>query len=175
MNALHSAEQPSWYTPKEWVEAARGIMGSIDLDPASSAAANRNVLAKQYFTEKENGLSQSWNSPNVFLNPPGKMWTQFLYKLHHEMNEGHVQQCFYLGFSLEQLRKVAPQEWDFTGRSVVLAVPYKRIRFIDPTSGLRGKSPTHSNFLLLVLRPENVPNVKLHLGNSCNIWEGYGA
>lgn len=174
VNPLHSAVQPSWETPQEWIEAARGIMGSIDLDPASCLRANQRVQAKNYFTAKENGLLQEWNSPNVFLNPPGRLWKEFLYKLHEELNEGRVQQCFYLGFSLEQLRKISPQEWDFAGRLVTLAVPHKRIRFLDPTTGLRGKSPTHGNVFLLVLRPENAPNIKLHLGNSCNVWEGYG-
>ncbi len=173
MNPLLSDKQPTWNTPTPIIEAARGILGAIDLDPASSARANERVQAKAYYTEKENGLAQEWEG-RVFLNPPGQIWGKFLYKLHDEMNEGRVKQCFYLGYSLEQLRKISPNEWNFVGREVVLAVPHKRIRFIDPTTGATGKSPTHGNFFLIVVRPENVPSVRMHLGEWCNLWEGCG-
>jgi hypothetical protein len=32
-----------WYTPPEFIEAARLVMGSIDLDPASSELANKTL------------------------------------------------------------------------------------------------------------------------------------
>jgi hypothetical protein len=49
-----------YYTPIEIVEAAREVMGGIDLDPFSSPAANARVRATRYFTEAENGLLQDW-------------------------------------------------------------------------------------------------------------------
>jgi hypothetical protein len=56
-----------WYTPAEYIEAARKLMGGIDLDPATSEAAQKTVRAKQYFTE--NGIQQEWGG-RVWLNPP---------------------------------------------------------------------------------------------------------
>ena len=58
-----------WYTPAKYIEAAREVMGSIDLDPASCELANQTVKATRYFTKEDDGLSQSWHG-NVWLNPP---------------------------------------------------------------------------------------------------------
>ena len=58
-----------YYTPSEIVEAARRVMGSIDLDPASSAIANQIVRARHYYTIEDDGLKQRWFG-NVWMNHP---------------------------------------------------------------------------------------------------------
>lgn len=65
----HATGVSEWYTPEEYITAARVVMGSIDVDPASSEIANRTVRAERYYTKEEDGLKQSWNG-NVWLNPP---------------------------------------------------------------------------------------------------------
>jgi DNA N-6-adenine-methyltransferase (Dam) len=58
-----------WYTPSKYIEAAREVMGSIDLDPASCELANKTVKATKYYTKEEDGLSKEWHG-RVWLNPP---------------------------------------------------------------------------------------------------------
>jgi len=58
-----------WYTPKKFIDAAREVMGSIDLDPASSEISNKVIQATKIYTKEDNGLDYPW-SGNVWMNPP---------------------------------------------------------------------------------------------------------
>lgn len=44
--------------------------GAIELDPASSPAANSIIQAERIFSWRENGLIQPWKAENVYLFPP---------------------------------------------------------------------------------------------------------
>jgi phage N-6-adenine-methyltransferase len=58
-----------WYMPDEYLEAARQVLGRIELDPASSDAAQAKVRAERYYTREIDGLQQEWRG-SVWLNPP---------------------------------------------------------------------------------------------------------
>ena len=58
-----------WYTPKEYIELVKKVMGKIDLDPASCDEAQKIIKAEEYYTKEDNGLEQSWFG-NIWLNPP---------------------------------------------------------------------------------------------------------
>lgn len=58
-----------WYTPPEYIEAAQAVLGTIDLDPASSTVANKTVQAKMYYSLDDDGLSKDWFG-RVWMNPP---------------------------------------------------------------------------------------------------------
>jgi len=65
---LWTRDQES-FTPAQYIKAAREVMGSIDLDPASNEKAQEVVKAKVYYTKEDDGLDKPWDG-NIFLNPP---------------------------------------------------------------------------------------------------------
>ena len=62
-------DNAEWFTPKIYVDAARNVLGRIDLDPASCLIANETIKAEKFFTAEDNGLTQEWHG-KIFLNPP---------------------------------------------------------------------------------------------------------
>ena len=89
--------QNEWYTPAEYVEAVRRVLGVIDLDPASSVAAQARVGAKAFLTADEDGLKQPW-AGRVFLNPPYAQphIADFVDKLVCDSSDGHVEEAILL-------------------------------------------------------------------------------
>jgi hypothetical protein len=62
-----------WHTPLEYLEAARAVLGVIDLDPFSDEQANTRVKATRIITVADDGFTVSWADPEtrtVWMNPP---------------------------------------------------------------------------------------------------------
>jgi len=79
-----------WYTPAEYIDAARRVMGAIDLDPASCEEANATVQAGQFYSEADPGLGHQWKG-RVWLNPPyGRLAGEFVVNLAREYDAGRV-------------------------------------------------------------------------------------
>jgi hypothetical protein len=78
------------YTPAKYIEAARDVLGGIDLDPASCEAANGTVRAAKFFDAEHSGLVEEWHG-RVWLNPSyGDLVGKFIEKLALEMSAGRV-------------------------------------------------------------------------------------
>jgi hypothetical protein len=77
MRVHHSSESSEWLTPRDILDRALRVLGTIELDPAAEritkAHPERNVPAARHFdgTKKAvDGLVQPWQARTVFLNPP---------------------------------------------------------------------------------------------------------
>lgn len=82
-----------WYTPPLYVEAARTVMGGIDLDPASSPKANIHVRATAIWTARDNGLLFPWPG-RIWLNPPyGGLQRHFVAHLLSQYAAGATEQA----------------------------------------------------------------------------------
>ena len=67
-----------WSTPK-WIFDALNKEFSFTIDVAATAS---NAKLPRYFTEKEDGLSYSWEGERVFCNPPyGRVIGNWVQKL----------------------------------------------------------------------------------------------
>lgn len=86
-----------WYTPAEYIEAARRVMGDIDLDPASCESAQDVIGAGVYYTKEDNGLARSWFG-RVWLNPPYSMplIKDFVTTIIDEYESGRVSEAIVL-------------------------------------------------------------------------------
>lgn len=115
-----------WYTPKEYIILARNVMGSIDLDPASSDEANKVVEAKKIYTIDDNGLTKEWEG-NVWMNPPyaSELITKFTDKL---LSSDKVLSAIVL------VNNATETKWfqSLSQKSSAVCFPAGRVRFWHP-------------------------------------------
>lgn len=154
--ALHSSQSNEWYTPRWVIEIAEGWMGPIDLDPASSAAANTMVQAANYYTAADNGLQQPWFG-NVWLNPPyggeGAEWVVHMLAKHRDRA---ISRGVLLVNAVPDRKWFAPL-WDYPSLWF-----YDRIRFLDPKTLLPQDSPTNANVLFFIGPPKTWQSELFH-------------
>lgn len=132
-----------WFSPQNVVDAARRVMGAIDLDPASCVRANEIVRAKKYYDQSADGLIQPWHG-RVWLNPPYDTFApKFFVKLCEEYAEHRVSMaCLLLG--VHHLTTKWFQQVE--GFASILCLPAGRLKF---TSSLaRGNEPMHGSAIL---------------------------
>lgn len=122
----HSSGENEWYTPPNIIQSARVVMGTIDLDPATSEKANEVVKASKIFTINNSGLEQEWHG-NVWLNPPyaQPLISQFSDKVVEQTN--NFSQCMVL------VNNATETTWlqNMMARCDAICFVKGRIRFVD--------------------------------------------
>jgi phage N-6-adenine-methyltransferase len=131
-----------WYTPPEYIEIARSVLGKIDLDPASNALAQTWIKADKYFTIEDDGLKQEWHG-RVWCNPPyGRTVNLWLEKAIAQYQSGNTQEAILL------LNRTGATWYTELKKNVsAICEAKKRIAFLDAT-GKRQKSPRYYNDFL---------------------------
>lgn len=84
-----------YYTPAYIVDAARSVMGAIDLDPATCELAQTVVRAERFYTKADDGLARPW-SGRVWLNPPFSNPHPFVMKAIEEYANGNIDEAIVL-------------------------------------------------------------------------------
>ena len=122
-----------WYTPKEYIELVRQLLGAIELDPASSLEAQKTVKAERFFTKKDDGLKHDWNG-RVYLNPPYAQpaIAQFTDKMVQEWKKGNVEEGVML------THNYTDTEWFQNAAHCNSAICFSkgRIRFVNSSGDL---------------------------------------
>lgn len=153
----NNSGENEWYTPQKFIECAREVMGSIDLDPASCELANKTVKAHQYITKEENGLESQWLD-NVWLNPPyaQPLISQFAEKVALcEFNQAIV-----------LVNNATETKWFqvMAEKSSAICFPSSRIKFIDKNGNPSGAPLQGQAFLYFGDNVESFVNIFSELG-----------
>ncbi len=153
-----------WYTPAYLIEAARKVMGSIYMDPASCPEANQTVRAQRIYTKEQNGLQHPWAGP-LWLNPPfgrvqtpGQKTNQGLWvqKLVREHETGNVAQAILLTTCRPDTQWF-PLLWNYP-----ICFTDRKIGFYVPSEGRILQEHSHAHGTLLVYLGLNIDRFVEH-------------
>lgn len=118
-----------YYTPIELIELVRKAMGdAIDLDPASHAAANQRIEARDFYTKDQDGTTLPWHG-RVWLNPPFSQWPSFAEKACRELDGGNV----HILMALASSTVITAGYMDsLLERTAMMVMPNHRFKFWGP-------------------------------------------
>lgn len=90
MKVHYSSKSNEWDTPQDFYERLNKEF-DFTLDPCTNGT---NSKCKKFYTEKEDGLLQSWEGETVFMNPPyGRAIGNWVQKAYEESKKGVTVVC----------------------------------------------------------------------------------
>jgi phage N-6-adenine-methyltransferase len=154
-----------WFTPEQYIAAARSVMGAIDLDPASHDDAQDIVQATKYYTKAEDGLAPDWHG-RVWLNPPYARddIRPFVEKLVDERNAGRVTEAIMLTHNYTDTAwfQLAAR------RAALICFTLGRIKFV----GLDGKESNPTQGQAFFYFGDNVQDFRRVFSYGFLVWPG---
>lgn len=123
-----SDQSDGWYTPHWMIDAARLVLGRIDIDPATCAAAQAIVQAETWYTATEDGLVQPWRGA-VWCNPPYSDVTPWSDRMVRLYQSGEIEAGMML-VNCSCSPKWAPPLWKNADAVCLLG---RRVNFWHPT------------------------------------------
>lgn len=128
MNIQHSSDNIQHYTPPEYAEAIRSVLGAVSLDPCSTLVANKLINAGEFFYDE--GLDRHWYGYTVYCNPPGgknknrsnqSIWFR---KMYSEWKLNNFESGIFMAFNNSILRTDQESYTEFS-----FCIPRDRIKF----------------------------------------------
>lgn len=148
MNIKHSSESVNHFTPPNYAESIRKVLGGIEFDPCSCIEANVIIKATRF--NRSTGLQVNWIGETVFCNPPGgktdnksnqDIWFR---KMLTEYKQGNFNQGIFLAFNNSILRTSPESYADFP-----FVVPKQRIKFWNKEEDLIEQAQKNKTFNVL--------------------------
>ena len=141
---VNSSGNDEWFTPQDIIEAARLTMGGIDIDPASNATANQTVMAVEYYSQDDDGLSKEWQG-RVWMNPPysSKLVPMFCKKLADSVSSGSVTEAVVIVNNATETRWFA----DLVRVCSAICFTRRRVKFITQAGDVAG-SPNQGQAII---------------------------
>lgn len=131
------SDSDEWYTPPLYIQAAREVLGAIDLDPASCPLANLIVKATAIYTRNEDGLKYDWHG-RVWLNPPyGNEKDRFVDHLLEDYQAERVQSAIVCLNAHATDTRWFQQLWEFP-----ICITHHRVRFLGGSNKKKDTNPT---------------------------------
>lgn len=146
----HSSKSPEWYTPVQYIDAARFVMNGIELDPASTAEANLCVKADRYYTKDDDGLKLDWTASSVYCNPPSSgsgrsAQAAWFAKAEKEYLEGRAKEIVFCMFNSSGTQT---KWYQAMFGNYPICFPDHRIKFVAPADAdeeEKDNSPVHAS------------------------------
>ena len=136
-----------WLTPK-WIIDALGGYEVFDLDVCAHLPNGKPIIqtAKQYYTEKEDGLKSPWFF-NVWCNPPYNDLGSWLRKMSEHKNG--IILCF---------ARTDTKAWQYVKTATGINFIKGRIKFLNENG--EGNQPANAASCLIAWSEENYKRIK---------------
>jgi len=158
MAVLTSRSTVEWYTPPKYIGMVREVLGTIQLDPATSLMAQEWIKAEMFFTKEHDGLAQNWKG-KIFLNPPFDDTKKWIAKLVEQYDLGNTIEAIALINS-----NLGYKWYEELWRMFPVCLVKDRIEFICSTGEKKGQAKRGQTFLYIGDNPDRFSGVFKQIG-----------